>query len=188
MRLGRCRARRETADIGVMSAAANKKRIDFPSLSKTGVITVMSGRCVPPLKGLLSAITSPGRNVAPRRRSTVRTLSPIAPRWTGTCGALATRFPSASKIAQEKSSRSLMLTLRDVFWRTLPACSAIFMKMLLNNSSSTGSAWGGLCIRIGGFRARLVAPQLDIVVFRDQQSNPVRRRLSPRIRESALGL
>jgi hypothetical protein len=53
---------------------------------------------------------SPGRMSSARSRITVRTLSPIDPRWTGMCGALATRLPCASKIAQEKSRRSLMLT------------------------------------------------------------------------------
>jgi hypothetical protein len=43
-------------------------------------------------------------------RATVRTASDIEPRCTGTWGALATRSPSASKSAQEKSSRSLMFT------------------------------------------------------------------------------
>jgi hypothetical protein len=38
------------------------------------------------------------------------TLSPIDPRCTGMCGALTTRPPSRSKIAQEKSRRSLTLT------------------------------------------------------------------------------
>jgi hypothetical protein len=38
------------------------------------------------------------------------TLSPIDPRCTGMCGALTTRSPSRSKIAQEKSRRSLTLT------------------------------------------------------------------------------
>ena len=63
----------------------------------------------------------------------------MAPRWTGTCGALATRLPSASKMAQEKSSRSLMFTLIEVFCSTAPVCSATFMNRLLNSSSSTGS-------------------------------------------------
>ena len=40
----------------------------------------------------------------------VFTHSPIEPRCTGMCGALAIRLPSASNSAQEKSSRSLMLT------------------------------------------------------------------------------
>ena len=46
----------------------------------------------------------------PREPITVRMLSPIDPRCTGMCGALAIRAPVASKMAQEKSSRSLMLT------------------------------------------------------------------------------
>ena len=40
---------------------ATKNVICFPSLSKTGVITVTSGRCVPPLKGALRTKTSPGK-------------------------------------------------------------------------------------------------------------------------------
>ena len=40
----------------------------------------------------------------------VSTERSIEPRWTGMCGALATSRPSPSKTAQEKSSRSLMLT------------------------------------------------------------------------------
>ncbi|CFE02638.1 Uncharacterised protein [Bordetella pertussis] len=43
-------------------------------------------------------------------RITVLIDSPIEPRCTGMCGALAIRLPSASKMAQEKSRRSLMLT------------------------------------------------------------------------------
>ena len=77
--------------------------------------------------------------MAPRERITVRTLSPMAPRWTGTCGALATSAPVASNTAQEKSSRSLMLTDRLVFCSTAPVCSAALMKRLLNSSSITGS-------------------------------------------------
>src|SRR6266498_1057789 len=42
-------------------------------------------------------------------RITVLMLSPIDPRCTGMCGALAMRLPSTSKRAQEKSSRSFML-------------------------------------------------------------------------------
>jgi len=37
-------------------------------------------------------------------------LSPIDPRCTGICGALAISAPDASNSAQEKSSRSLILT------------------------------------------------------------------------------
>ncbi len=81
-----------------------------PLRSKTGVMTVTSGRWVPPLKGLFIMNTSPGRMSPSFWRSTVRTLSLIEPRWTGTCGAFATRSPSPSKIAQEKSKRSLMFT------------------------------------------------------------------------------
>ena len=50
------------------------------------------------------------------------------------CGALAMRLPSGSNRAQEKSSRSLMLTECAVFSRRTPICSAMAMKRLLNTS------------------------------------------------------
>ncbi len=56
------------------------------------------------------------------------------------CGALAIRPPSASKTAQEKSSRSLMLTECAVDCRRTPICSATDMNRLLKISSMTGSA------------------------------------------------
>ena len=56
------------------------------------------------------------------------------------CGALATRLPSAANTAQEKSSRSLMLTEYAVFCSDTPICSAIDMNRLLKTSSITGSA------------------------------------------------
>nr|CAD6595168.1 hypothetical protein RFYW14_00001 [Pseudorhizobium flavum] len=62
------------------------------------------------------------------------------PRCTGMCGALATSAPFSSKMAQEKSSRSLMFTDDAVFCSVTPICSAIDMKRLLKTSSSTGSA------------------------------------------------
>ncbi len=43
------------------------------------------------------------------------------------CGALAMRSPAASNTAQEKSSRSLIVTLAAVFSSTAPICSAIDM-------------------------------------------------------------
>ena len=72
--------------------------------------TVTSGRCVPPWYGSLSAYTSPRFIVPAFLAITVLIDSLIEPRWTGMCGALAIRLPSASKSAHEKSSRSLMLT------------------------------------------------------------------------------
>ena len=89
--------------------------MSLPASSNTGMITVMSGRWVPPLYGSLSANTSPGAISARRCRSTWRTLSPIEPRWTGMCGAFATSMPSPSNTAQEKSRRSFMLTEYAVF-------------------------------------------------------------------------
>ena len=72
-------------------------------------------------------------------RITVLMLSPMLPRCTGMCGALAIRLPAASNSAQLKSSRSLMLTEYAVFCSCSPICSAMFMNRLLNTSSSTGS-------------------------------------------------
>ncbi len=53
--------------------------------------------------------------------------APIEPRWTGMWGALAIRSPVASKTAQEKSRRSLMVTEAAVFSSTAPICSAMDM-------------------------------------------------------------
>ena len=119
--------------------AATTKSSSLPARSNTGVTTVMSGRWVPPWYGSLSTYTCPGLIRPALRRSTIRMLSPIDPKWTGMCGALAIRLPSASKRAQEKSSRSLMLTEWAVLRRRSPICSATDMKRLLKISSSTGS-------------------------------------------------
>ena len=53
-----------------------------------------------------SAAKSPGA-IALLSAKTRRTVSPIAPRCTGMCGALTTRSPVAVNSAQLKSSRSL---------------------------------------------------------------------------------
>ena len=74
------------------------------------------------------------------RSITILIDSPMEPRWTGMCGALAIRPPPASKTAQEKSSRSLMLTECAVACRRTPICSATDMNRLLKISSITGSA------------------------------------------------
>ncbi len=58
-----------------------------------------------------------------------RTASDMAPRWTGRWGALATSAPSGPNMAQEKSRRSLMLTLMLVRWSARPICSAIPMNL-----------------------------------------------------------
>jgi hypothetical protein len=83
---------------------------------------------------------SPGRIFPAFSVAMTRTLSPIAPRCTGRCGALAMRPPAVSNSAQEKSSRSLMLTECAVLASVTPILSAIDMKRLLNISSMTGSA------------------------------------------------
>ncbi len=101
------------------------------------------------------AYTSPGRIVPSLRSSTSLMDSPMEPRWTGMCGALAIRLPSASKRAQEKSSRSLMLTEWAVFSRRTPICSAMDMKRLLKTSSMTGSTLVPTAALAGRGRARV---------------------------------
>ena len=118
---------------------ATKNIILSPFSSKTGVITVTSGRCVPPLKGALRTNTSPGKILFLFNLITVLIASDIEPRWTGTWGALATKDPSLSKSAQEKSSRSLIFTEKAVLANVAPICSAIFIKRLLKTSSITTS-------------------------------------------------
>jgi len=56
------------------------------------------------------AKTSPGATRPAFSRMTVSTARSMEPRCTGMCGALATSAPVPSNTAQEKSSRSLMLT------------------------------------------------------------------------------
>ncbi|MNT95433.1 hypothetical protein D3C72_2373130 [compost metagenome] len=86
-------------------------------MSNTGVMIVTSGRCVPPWYGSFTTYASPGIIWPALAFMTVRTDSPMDPRCTGMCGALAIRRACASKMAQEKSRRSLMLTEYAVFCR-----------------------------------------------------------------------
>ena len=79
------------------------------------------------------------------RSITILIDSLIEPRCTGMCGAFAIRLPSASKIAQEKSRRSLMLTECAVARSRSPICSATAMNRLEKTSSSTGSASAAGC-------------------------------------------
>ena len=102
-------------DASLLDLQATKKII-FP-LWKHGVITVMSGRWLPPAKcGWLDTRTSP--SFIPSLPSLCQystwnfTADCIAPRWTGMWGALATRPPSRVKRAQEKSRRSYFVTFR----------------------------------------------------------------------------
>lgn len=117
---------------------------------QTGVMTVRSGRWLPPAQGWLLRTTSPSFKLftndlicAEKPKYTPReirrfnlpcqttatpltwycTVSCIAPRWTGMCGALETKPPSGPNTAQEKSRRSLMLVEMEVLWRTRPICS-----------------------------------------------------------------
>jgi hypothetical protein len=58
-----------------------------PVPAKTGVITVMSGRWVPPANGSLRIHETPG---AWSSSSTAETAAGIEPRWTGMCSACMT--------------------------------------------------------------------------------------------------
>ena len=67
-RVGRHRARRDAADVGVMAARGDEELgLSMPIRDRrsrsrnTGAITVTSGRCVPPLYGAFSTNTSPRR-------------------------------------------------------------------------------------------------------------------------------
>mmetsp|Transcript_2355 Transcript_2355/g.8379 ORF Transcript_2355/g.8379 Transcript_2355/m.8379 type:complete len:217 (+) Transcript_2355:1406-2056(+) len=88
----------------------------------------MSGRWLPPACGWLLTTTCPSFQVSPRCCICHRTAHCIAPKWTGRCGAFATRPPSGPNKAQLKSSLSLMLVEMEVRWRVLPICSAMLMK------------------------------------------------------------
>ena len=93
--------------------------------------------------------TSPGRILAALRAATIAMLSPIDPRCTGMCGALAMSPPPESNTAQEKSSRSLMLTECAVARSRAPICSATDMNRLLKISSMTGSTAVPVSLRPG---------------------------------------
>ena len=89
------------------------------------------------------------------------------------CGAFAIRLPSPSKIAHEKSSRSLMFTEYAVFCSRSPICSAIDMNRLLKISSRTGSASVPSERRVGSGVVR-VSTRLPCAVICARQ--PGRRR------------
>ena len=114
---GRHRPWRDAADVGVVAARGDVEQQRRCSVaSNTGITTVTSGRCVPPLIRIVEDVDVAWR--ASRRafrRITVLIDSLMLPRCTGMCGALAIKSPSASKIAQEKSRRSLMFTEYAVF-------------------------------------------------------------------------
>lgn len=67
------------------------------------------------------------------------TASYILPRCTGKCGALATNSPFGLKIAQEKSSLSLILVETEVYCNVFPIYSAIDINREPNIDNSIGS-------------------------------------------------
>ena len=138
------------------------------AVSNTGVITVMSGRWVPPWYGSFSMNTSPGRMRPALRSITAFTLSPIEPRCTGMCGALAISWPFWSNSAQEKSRRSLMFTEQAVLASVSPICSAIAMNRLLKISSMIGSALVPIAVRAGRSTTRSSSRSPPVRVRADQ--------------------
>ena len=72
------------------------------------------------------------------------TVESMDPKCTGICGALAINSPLLSKIAQEKSNRSLIVIDWDVFSNTNPICSAIDINKLLKEiqTSNIGGILG----------------------------------------------
>ena len=153
-RVGRHAAGADAADLGVMRAVGGEeerlrsasrlagrvhRRVAAcgASAAKTGVTSVMSGRCEPPRNGSLVSTTSPGPRSGTSRR-TQRTVSLIAPRCTGMCGAFATSDPEPSNTAHEKSSRSFTLTESAVRRSMAPISSAMAAKWWLKSSSSIG--------------------------------------------------
>ena len=76
--VGRHRARREAADVGVMRAARDDVAQARAARPNTGVTTVMSGKCVPPLYGVFSMIRP--RPARARRESRKIALHAVAHR------------------------------------------------------------------------------------------------------------
>ena len=84
--------------------------------------------------------------------TTARTVSLLAPRCTGMCGALTTRSPVGVKTAQLKSSRSFTFTLLEVFRSRMPNSRAI---------SATCCSCFGWAYDLGKQRLRLAHVKLE---------------------------
>mmetsp|Transcript_42976 Transcript_42976/g.102241 ORF Transcript_42976/g.102241 Transcript_42976/m.102241 type:complete len:219 (-) Transcript_42976:1321-1977(-) len=123
---------------------------------------VMSGRCVPPAIGWFVIRTSPSLRFPAHTFTWWRTASCMEPRWTGMCGAFATRPPLSSNSAHEKSRRSLMLVEIDVRWRVRPICSAIDMKRCWNIDSCTASTWVDKTVASSAWTVIRTSP-LDVI-------------------------
>src|SRR5881398_1608919 len=102
-------------------------------------ISVMSGRCDPPVKGSFRMKVSPGRGGGSSAR-TAPTDSASAPRWTGMWAACAIIAPSASNSAAEQSRRSRMFGDSAEWIRTSPISSATAAKAWPITSSPTASS------------------------------------------------
>lgn len=89
-------------DVSPLFATKNMILVGFSLSSKTGVMTVRSGKCVPPAHGWLERMTSPGlRPSFPYFSAWYLMAVLIDPRWPGMCGAFATSPPDAEKMAHE---------------------------------------------------------------------------------------
>ncbi len=105
--------------------------------ANTGVMTVMSGRWVPPANGSLRIHETPGACCSP---STAATAAGIAPRCTGMCSACITICPSASNRAVEASRRSLMFDECAERISTTPISSQAARSAPVSTCSSIGSS------------------------------------------------
>ena len=105
--------------------------------ANTGVITVMSGRWVPPANGSLRIHETPGTWFSP---STAATAAGIAPRCTGMCSACITICPAGSNSAVEASRRSLMFEECAERISTTPISSHAARSAPATTCSSIGSS------------------------------------------------
>ena len=106
----RHRAGRGAADIGVVAARGDPEEDLPPAVVEHRRAHRDVGQMRAAIVGRVEREDVARMDVAALSRMIVSTERSIEPRCTGMCGALATSAPSPSKTAQEKSSRSLMLT------------------------------------------------------------------------------
>lgn len=99
----------------------------------------MSGKWDPPAAGWLVIITSSYFQESPKYFIWYLTASVMEPKWTGRCGALATRLPSGANKAQEKSNLSFIFVEQEVDCKVLPIYSAIDMNLFPKIDNSMGS-------------------------------------------------
>ena len=107
------------------------------SPANAGVMTVMSGRWVPPANGSLRTHARSGAWSSP---TTAATAAGIAPRWTGMCSACMTISPAGSNSAVEQSRRSLMLAEWAARTSVAPISSHAARRAPVVTASAIGSS------------------------------------------------